>query len=111
MSLGVQMKVLMLCAAVAVAQAAGAPKIQFDTTVYDLGKVIEGEMPAGKFFFRNTGDSDLVVTNLQTSCGCTVAGVKPDKLKPGELGEIFFTLDLVNIRGPTEKQITVPSND
>src|SRR5204863_5703315 len=93
------------------ARAADTPKIQFERTVLDLGKVTEGEVPTGKFLFQNTGAAVLEMSKLNTSCGCTVAAVKPEKLKPGETGEITFTLDLTNIRGPTEKSITVPSND
>jgi hypothetical protein len=95
----------------ATAQAAPAPKIHFEKTVYDVGRVVEGTSVSGNFSFYNAGDAVLEVTNLDTSCGCTVASVKPDKLKPGEKGDIFFTLDLINARGPNEKRITVPSND
>lgn len=103
---------LLLVAALTAASAqASAPKIQFDKTTNDLGRVVEGELVSGHFSFYNAGDAVLEVTNLDTSCGCTVASVKPDKVKPGEKGEILFTLNLINIRGPTEKRITVPSND
>src|SRR5437763_8401101 len=84
------------------AQAANARKIEFEKTVYDLGRAAEGDSVTGKFSFRNAGDAILQVTNLDTSCGCTVASVKPDQLKPGEKGEILFAINLVNIRGPTE---------
>ena len=44
------------------------------------------------------------------SCGCTVASVKPDVLKPGDKGELVFTIN-VSHGGKIEKYITVPSND
>ena len=87
------------------------PVIQFEKTVLDLGKVVEGDVPAGKFSFRNAGTGMLELSKVDTSCGCTVASAKPDKLQPGEVGDIIFTLDLTNLRGPTEKSITVLSND
>jgi len=106
---------LLLVAALAAvsgcAHAASGPKIQFEKTVYDVGRAAEGEIVSGHLSFFNAGDAMLEVTNLDTSCGCTVASVKPDKLKPGEKGEILFTLNLTNIRGPQEKRITVPCND
>ena len=92
-------------------RAADTPKIHFEQTLYDLGNVIEGEVPSGKFFFRNAGTGMLELGKVETSCGCTVAAVKPEKLKPGETGEVAFTLDLTNIRGPTDKSIDLPSND
>jgi len=93
------------------AEAESRPKIQFEKTILDIGHVVEGESIPGKFTFRNTGAAVLEIQQPETSCGCTVASVKPERLKPGEKGEIEFTLDLTNIRGPAEKTITVPSND
>src|ERR1051326_3487821 len=91
--------------------AEGAPKIQFDQTSFDFGKSSEGETINGKFTFQNTGDGILKIGTPDPSCGCTVATVKPDTLKPGEKGELVFTLDLANARGPIEKLIVVPSTD
>jgi hypothetical protein len=57
------------------------------------------------------GDADLKIGKPSTSCGCTVAGVKPEVLKPGEQGELSFTLNLGRNRAVLQKQITVESND
>jgi len=97
--------------AVGAVSAEEAPKIHFDKTVYDVGKVVEGEACSGKFSFRNEGKAVLEIGQVDTSCGCTVASVMPDKLQPGQTGLIAFTLDLTNVRGPTQKGITVPSKD
>src|SRR5439155_954015 len=80
-------------------------------TVFDFGTLSEGAMIPGKFVFRNAGDAVLKVETPDPSCGCTLVTVKPDTLKPGEKGEIIFTLDLTDARGPQQKHITVPSND
>ena len=104
--------VLALGVAIAVTtQAASTARIRFDQTVYDFGTATEGDEVGGKFRFRNDGDADLRIQTPDTSCGCTVASVKPDTLKPGESGEIAFTLDLTNARGAVGKSITVSSND
>jgi hypothetical protein len=59
------------------AQAAGAPKIQFDQTVYDFGKTAQVETVSGTFKFKNTGDGILKVEPPKPSCGCTIASLKP----------------------------------
>ncbi len=102
-----------ICAVLAngVAFAEAAPKIQFENTVYDFGTTSQVDQVTGKFIFKNAGDAELKVQKPSPSCGCTVASVKPDTLKPGESGELVFTLNLGSIRGRTEKHITVPSND
>lgn len=90
---------------------AAAPQITFDKTVYNFGSTSLVQSVTGTFTFQNTGDAVLDVQKPVTSCGCTVASVKPDKLPPGAKGELVFTLNLANVRGPAEKVITVPSND
>jgi hypothetical protein len=108
----------------AVAQAAGtnnpaeaakptgpAAKIQFDKVVYDFGSTALVESVTGTFTFQNGGDAELKVGAPKPSCGCTVASVKPDTLKPGDKGELVFKVNLGSSRGPLEKHITVPSND
>lgn len=96
----------------AAAKPAGAPKIAFDKTVYDFGTTSMVSSVTGTFTFHNAGDAVLEVKKPTTSCGCTVAGVKPDTLKPGEKGELVFTLSIGNgYRGGIQKSITVPSND
>jgi hypothetical protein len=68
-------------------------------------------MVTGTFTFSNAGDGELKLDKPKPACGCTVASVKPDTLKPGERGELVFTLHLHNLGGHIEKTISVPSND
>lgn len=93
------------------AVASGKPKIVFDKTVYDFGTTSMVQSLVGTFTFSNAGTGELKLEKPSVSCGCTVASVKPDVLKPGEKGELVFTLNVAGIRGHTEKLITVPSND
>src|SRR5882724_1276096 len=93
------------------AATAPPPKLQFDKTVYDFGTTSLVDSITGTFTFQNTGLGDLKIEKPQPSCGCTVASVKPDSLKPGEKGELVFTVRVSGQRGALEKHITVPSND
>jgi hypothetical protein len=89
-----------------------SPKIKFDKTVYDFGTTSMVQSLTGKFVYENIGDAVLELKKPSTSCGCTVASLTPETLKPGEKGELVFTLTVGNItRGHAEKHITVPSND
>jgi hypothetical protein len=94
------------------AAAQPAAKIQFDKTVYDFGNTSMVQQLTGTFTFENTGEGVLELKKPTTSCGCTVASVKPETLKKGEKGELVFTMNVGNMnRGHAEKHITVPSND
>lgn len=97
-----------LCVA---AQAEGVPKIQFDQTLYDFGKISQVASVSGVFKFKNVGDAILKLEPPKPSCGCTVAELKPDTLPPGATGELPFTLNLGLYRATMEKHIAVRSND
>lgn len=93
------------------ALAAGAPKIQFEKTLYDFGKISHVTTVSGVFKFKNVGDGILKLEPPKPSCGCTVAELKPDTLMPGATGELPFTLNLGVSRATLEKHIAVRSND
>ena len=96
----------------AMAWAEGAPKLKFETMVYDFGTTSQVDHIQGTFVFTNAGDAVLKIQRPAPSCGCTVAGVKPDTLQPGEKGELTFRVNLSQgAAGHIEKYITVPSND
>jgi hypothetical protein len=93
------------------ARADGAPKIEFDRTVYDFGTTSLVESVTGTFTFRNAGDGLLTIEKPKPTCGCTVAKVSPETLKPGEKGELVFTIKLGTFPQTLAKEILVPSND
>ena len=97
--------------AAASARAEGTPKIQFDKTVYDFGVTSLVESVTGTFTFQNVGDGVLQLQKLKPSCGCTVASVNPETLKPSEKGELVFTISLGHGAQRLAKEIYVPSND
>jgi uncharacterized protein DUF1573 len=81
--------------------------------VYDFGATSQVTSVTGTFTFHNDGDGMLELKKPAPSCGCTVASVKPETLKPGEKGELVFTVNIgtVATRTSLHKSITVPSND
>ena len=85
--------IILAALAGASARAEGTPKIQFDKTVYDFGVTALVESVTGTFTFQNAGDGVLQLQKPKPSCGCTVASVNPETLKPGEKGELVFTID------------------
>ena len=93
------------------AWAEGTPKIQFDKTMFDFGKTSQVHQVAGTFTFQNTGDGVLNLDKPTTQCGCTVANLKTNLLKPGEKGELAFTLNVGPNRATLQKHIYVTSND
>ncbi len=86
------------------------PVIVFDRTDYDFGKLIQGEVATYDFTFTNKGKSDLLISQVNTSCGCTVSKFPKEPIAPGEKGTIKVTFDSSGRLGIQHKTVTVVSN-
>ena len=107
-------KLLLICAFFALNMAGFAQvgaKIEFlnkDNTV-DFGTVSkETDSGIRTFEFRNTGDAPLIITNVQSTCGCTVPTKPTEPILPGMTGKIDVKYNMNP--GPIRKTITVESN-
>ena len=87
-------------------------KISFNKTTHDFGTIKEelGKAVA-KFVFTNTGNSDLKIVKVHTSCGCTASDYSKSIVKPGEKGYVTATYFTAHRPGPFRKSITVTVND
>lgn len=84
-------------------------KIEFKTETIDYGEIEKGSDGVRVFEFTNTGDAPLVISDVKSSCGCTIPK-KPEKpIMPGETGEIQVKYDTKRV-GPIRKAVTVTSN-
>nr|NQU89470.1 DUF1573 domain-containing protein [Bacteroidota bacterium] len=90
--------------------ASHAPAVIFDTDYHDFGRVIQGEKVTYAYKFQNTGNADLIITNVSSSCGCTVPDFTREPVKPGAHGVIKVTFDSDNRRGFQNKTVTVLTN-
>jgi hypothetical protein len=89
---------------------AAAPKIEISPETKDAGTVAKGQMVEATFIVKNTGGSDLMISDARPSCGCTVASF--DKIiKPGAEGKIQSSVDTKSFSGPISKSVLVVSND
>ncbi len=86
------------------------PVIEFTRTEYDFGRLIQGEKATYSFRYKNTGNSDLVLTKVSASCGCTASNYSRAPLKPGEEGKIDVVFDSNGLRGIQNKTVTVLTN-
>ncbi|MBQ5410117.1 MAG: DUF1573 domain-containing protein, partial [Muribaculaceae bacterium] len=80
-------------------------------SVYNYGTFHEsdGEQRA-TFVVVNTGDSPLVITRVQPTCGCTVARFTTTAIAPGESGMVNVTYSPTGRPGPFEKTVWVYTN-
>lgn len=86
-----------------------APIIKFEKLVHDFGELTSGDKAETNFVFTNTGKAPLILSNVRSSCGCTVPTWTKEPILPGKKGTIKVVYDSNRI-GPINKQITVESN-
>ena len=86
-----------------------APTMDFDSKVYDFGKIKQGEIVTHSFKFKNNGKRDLLIHKTRSSCGCTTAEV-PKVVKPGETGEIKVIFNSTHKMGKQNKTVTLITN-
>ena len=91
--------------------AQNGPKIEFkakDNTI-DYGTVTKKKDSGIRSFeFNNTGDAPLIITNVLSTCGCTVPTKPAEAIMPGKTGKIDIKYNMTP--GPIRKTITVESN-
>lgn len=87
------------------------PRIAFDHTMHDMGRIAQGQRIEMRFPFTNTGGSPLVISAVNGSCGCTVGKDWPTKpMAPGESGEITVVFDSAGRSGKQSKTVSVVTN-
>jgi len=90
-------------------QANAQAKIEFKTETVDYGEISKGSDGVRTFEFTNTGDEPLIITDVKSSCGCTVPSKPKGPIAPGESDVIKVKYDTKRV-GPIRKTVTVYSN-
>ena len=83
--------------------------IDFETEVIDYGTIKKQSDGVRAFTFTNTGNAPLIISEVKTSCGCTVPTYSKEAILPGEVGEIKIKYDTKRL-GSFTKSVTVTSN-
>ena len=84
-------------------------EITFESDVVDYGTIEKGDDGVREFKFTNTGSSPLFITQVRSSCGCTIPKKPTDSIMPGVEEVIEVKYDTSRV-GPIRKTITVSSN-
>lgn len=86
-----------------------APEITFKNLEHDYGTINKGADGDCEFSFKNTGKEPLILSNVRSSCGCTVPAWTREPILPGKEGVIKVRYATSRI-GQINKSITVESN-
>lgn len=92
------------------ATASKFPVIEFDKKEHDFGEIESKTAVETTFSYKNTGDAPLVITDIKSSCGCTVPqDWSRAPLAPGESGDFSVKFNGSGANKIT-KTITVTAN-
>ncbi|MDP2607090.1 MAG: DUF1573 domain-containing protein [Deltaproteobacteria bacterium] len=93
--------------------AGGKPDIAVATKRHDFGQIKQGDVVSTEIAVRNTGNKELKIESVATSCGCTSAQVKPKIIPSGGEGKLVIRYDSGSHpdKGPIERHIYIASND
>jgi hypothetical protein len=86
----------------------------FDNTVngvtsHDFGSIIYGANGKVTFTYANKGTKPLVISDVKSSCGCTIPTWTKDPVEPGKIGTIDIQYD-TKLPGVFNKTVVVYSN-
>lgn len=84
--------------------------IVFESSVYNFGKIKEGDKVSYDFKFKNTGTTPLIISNASASCGCTVPDYPHEPIAPGASAVIKVVFDSTGKSGMQNKQVMITSN-
>ncbi|UCG32963.1 MAG: DUF1573 domain-containing protein [Phycisphaerales bacterium] len=91
------------------------PRIEIEPKSLNVGEVFVGEDGKGEIKIRNTGDAELQILKVRSSCGCTAAKLKAadHRIPPGGEVTLPVTMKPSKIRQGDRfvKSITIMSND
>jgi hypothetical protein len=89
---------------------AEGPVLAFVEKSHDFGDIKQGEKVSYTFTFTNTGNKPLIISNVATTCGCTVSKWTKEPVAPGKSGEVSATFDSTGKMSMQKKVVTVYSN-
>ena len=90
---------------------AAVPRIVVEPAMFDFGKAQQEKTLEKEFRVRNLGAADLVIEEVVTTCGCTVAEGYAKVVKPGGSTPLRVKLQTRNSSGKLARSVLVKSND
>jgi len=88
----------------------GLPNIKFSKLNFNFGTIEKGDVISKYITFKNDGKRDLVISNVKSSCGCTVADWPKNPIAPNHSDSLLLELSSISLNGKIMKTVTIVSN-
>ena len=87
------------------------PEMTFETDTYDFKEWKEVDGPFSYTYnFTNTGDEPVVISKIQSGCGCSSSSWSTGKIMPGKKGFVKVTFNPKRQAGRHNKRIKIYAN-
>ncbi|MGI8893794.1 MAG: DUF1573 domain-containing protein [Bacteroidia bacterium] len=94
----------------AAASSSEEPDFKFEVEEYNFGTVKEGDKVEYEFRFTNAGNEPLIISNVQSTCGCTVPDWPKEPIQKGQTAGIKVIFNSAGKVGLQNRPITIFSN-
>lgn len=88
----------------------GIAKFVFSEELHNFGPLAAGEIVSFTFIFRNEGTKTLIITDVDSGCGCMEVNIQEKSVAPGLEGQIEVIYNSAGDVGRQLKTITIFSN-
>jgi len=89
-----------------------APVFKIASATIDIGRMRSSEQKDVEFRFQNTGQNDLIIRYIRSTCGCTAVQQGGNSVvKPGEWSTIKASFNAIGLSGRVTRTIFVYTND
>lgn len=86
------------------------PVITWEKKTHDFGDIYQGDKVEHTFYFTNTGNEILLISNVEVTCGCTAPKWPRDPIPPGGKAEITLSFNSAGKNGKQNKTVKIISN-
>ena len=88
-----------------------APRIYVDSPMHEFGEVLGGRSVEHTFTFYNRGSAILELSEVESSCRCTVGFLSEKHIPGGERGKIKVTLKVPSKNVEVTEIVSIRTND
>lgn len=78
--------------------------------IFNFGTVSEGEKLTHDFLVQNKGNYELIIFEVNRTCGCTVVDFEKGPIAPGKSGKVTIRFNTSGRVGAVNKKVTIISN-
>lgn len=84
--------------------------MEVPNTKFDFGKMKDGDKVRHNWVVKNTGTNPLMISNVQTSCGCTAPSFPKEPILPGAEAIITLEFNSAGKEGIVNKNALIVAN-